>query len=98
MNLINKVPPEILLEIFSFSAFEFEYGIASHTEPPWTLAQVCGRWRRLAIAAHELWSSIELNTQSMNASYFNMLTTWFNRSGNHPLDIKLAMFPPWRYG
>ena len=91
MPPIHTVPPEVLLNIFSQGITDAEYVSATHHVAPWVLTQVCRDWRRLAVVAHELWCSFALDTERMNDSLVQMMSTWISRSGNLPLAVSLSM-------
>ncbi|KAJ7609031.1 hypothetical protein FB45DRAFT_703426, partial [Roridomyces roridus] len=59
---VRRTPPEVLAEIFSWtlpSSDELE-GCSSvrmkMEKSPWTLGQVCRRWRAIALSTPSLWS------------------------------------------
>ncbi|KII87665.1 hypothetical protein PLICRDRAFT_141587, partial [Plicaturopsis crispa FD-325 SS-3] len=58
---IRRVPPEILSEIFlqSISPAEEQTSFMRHSgRTPMILAQVCRRWRAVALSTSRLWSTI----------------------------------------
>ncbi|KAF9008525.1 hypothetical protein BDZ89DRAFT_1078982 [Hymenopellis radicata] len=61
-----------------------EYDSMHPSHPPWTLSQVCGRWRRLSLSLPELWSRFNLDLWL----HKNRITP--QRSGNYPLSLYLA--------
>ncbi|KAK7023698.1 hypothetical protein VNI00_016586 [Paramarasmius palmivorus] len=53
---INILPVELLTEIFKQSRNEFATSL--FTDTPWNLALVCRKWREIAFATPDLWTSI----------------------------------------
>ncbi|KAK1229541.1 hypothetical protein PQX77_007367 [Marasmius sp. AFHP31] len=60
---------------------------------PWTLGQVCRRWRRLAISLPDLWTTIDINWDGIlmgeRAQLFleRRLSLFLQRSSDRPLSI-----------
>lgn len=63
----KKLPPELLLEIFSHAgAFVkgpvlVQRGINLLERHPWTFSHVCSRWRQVLASAHSLWDDVCVN-------------------------------------
>lgn len=63
MSLINRLPPELLAEIFerTIPAFSSD-SLTDSWEAPWIIGQVSSFWRRLVLSLPYVWSSISVNT------------------------------------
>jgi hypothetical protein len=63
---------------------------------PWTLGQVCTRWRHTVRQLHQLWSTIDVVYRDVEfgdkGGFINLIEEGLNRSGSWPLHIRLA-FP-----
>ncbi|KAL1697754.1 hypothetical protein EV121DRAFT_298032 [Schizophyllum commune] len=63
--------------------------------PPYTLCQVCGRWRAVFASAGDLWNSVYLNVYDPNpgalARNCTALENALRASGSYPLRIRLAV-------
>ncbi|KDN48827.1 hypothetical protein RSAG8_02814, partial [Rhizoctonia solani AG-8 WAC10335] len=93
---INALPAEVLTRIFSMlrsCCFE------SRKSPklavpiyPDTLAQVCSRWRRIAIGSCALWSHIDLSASDKDLSQrlLSRAKAFRSRSNELPLDIHIV--------
>jgi len=86
--LIHKFPPEISSQIF------IQYAIASHRYMKMLLylGAICQKWRRLAWATPELWTSVFLPVGTGGISGRSnhpkkLLVRWLERSGGLPLTI-----------
>ncbi|KAF5378782.1 hypothetical protein D9615_006935 [Tricholomella constricta] len=55
---------------------------------PMILAQVCRRWRGIALSTPMLWSSLRI-VCNCGGQYIPLLKTWLKRSGTCPLTISL---------
>ena len=86
-SLIHKFPPEIASLIFIQCSPPIE-SIDIHFRPnPLYLGAVCQKWRQLAWATPELWTS--LNIRSFSRDRAQLVREWLDRSASLPLDIKL---------
>ncbi|KAJ7181238.1 hypothetical protein C8R46DRAFT_864078, partial [Mycena filopes] len=62
-------------------------------QAPLHLSQVCSRWRAIALATPQLWTSIYLELFDDHQapveedSTASLLDLWFARAGGHPLSI-----------
>jgi hypothetical protein len=65
---INRLPDELLLEIFQAIPREFSGPRGSSSlqrfplDPVWTVSHVCGRWRTVALSCPSLWSFLLYDT------------------------------------
>ncbi|KAF7794538.1 hypothetical protein EIP86_005672 [Pleurotus ostreatoroseus] len=79
---IERLPPEILLQIFSFSVHQEDdeqLGLAL-VRRPFTLSHVCQQWRSLSLTASDLWTSLVFNSPSA-------VNIFVARSKERPVDI-----------
>ncbi|KIY65810.1 hypothetical protein CYLTODRAFT_492005 [Cylindrobasidium torrendii FP15055 ss-10] len=74
---INRLPSELLIEIFKFQPWDDGYGyhLSDSTKGPWILAAVCRQWRQLVIGEPRLWGTLSM---------------LFGVSHNPPVDIFLS--------
>ncbi|KAJ2930788.1 hypothetical protein H1R20_g6306, partial [Candolleomyces eurysporus] len=80
---ISRLPPEILIEIFSLVC-------QSSSTTPVFLGSICADWRSLAWNTPLLWSRITLEvSDALPKSRPDLLSEWLLRSNNLPLHIKL---------
>ncbi|KIM36224.1 hypothetical protein M413DRAFT_449280 [Hebeloma cylindrosporum] len=91
-RLIHRFPPEIASTIFfqySLEKLRFEYT----RDNPILLGAVCQKWRQLAWATPELWTSIYIgpDMEKMNWSSHTerIFSEWLERSRTLPLSIRL---------
>ncbi|KAK0491703.1 hypothetical protein EDD18DRAFT_1334584 [Armillaria luteobubalina] len=94
----RRLPTELLTDIF-IRCSSLRDRSDSPLDPsafPWTLSHVCRKWREVAIATPELWSSIHLNFEDdpfLNGSRKReaafMLGIILDRARPHDLDISI---------
>ncbi|KAK0479835.1 hypothetical protein EDD18DRAFT_1364099 [Armillaria luteobubalina] len=94
----RRLPAELLTDIF-IRCSSLRDRSDSPLDPgafPWTLSHVCRKWREVAIATPELWSSIHLNFEDdrfLNGSRKReaafMLGVILDRARPHDLDISI---------
>ncbi|EJD35150.1 hypothetical protein AURDEDRAFT_175784 [Auricularia subglabra TFB-10046 SS5] len=60
-------------------------------EDRWRVAQVCSYWRHTIIGLPMLWNSIDITSDSDNNVFDRIFPVLLARSGNLPLDVKLAV-------
>lgn len=82
LSQINSLPPELMREIFGFAVSSPDEKLAL------TLAQVCQRWRAIALQQRGLWSTVEAewSLQLQNIS--------MDRSGSSPIDFVIGTGVP----
>ena len=88
--LIHKFPPEIASHIFmQYSPpdnfFDRPYGTS-----PLYLGAVCQKWRQLAWATPQLWTSIRIHIESHKGRRTQFVLEWLDRSASLPLTIRLS--------
>jgi hypothetical protein len=95
LSPVRKVPDELLAEIFTYCLPWFSEKKAKNNaflrrEAPLLLAQICSRWRTVAISTQELWSfiRIEYGKFTLHRDMANM-ALWLERSGTYPLSLVL---------
>lgn len=89
---VNRLPPEILSNIFFF-ALETPVRVFDLTGGPWSLALVCRQWRTIVLESPRLWTSIEVATSGdLRHAYARapaFITDILGRSKSAPLDVSL---------
>ncbi|KAJ6580725.1 hypothetical protein B0H19DRAFT_928456, partial [Mycena capillaripes] len=64
LSVLRRIPPEVLGEIFSWSLPTSASSIGRprfhRTDSPWSLTQISGRWRAVAVSNPFLWSFIAI--------------------------------------
>ncbi|KAJ7748743.1 hypothetical protein DFH07DRAFT_721514, partial [Mycena maculata] len=83
---VARVPLEISSEIFVQS-------LSPHPEPgsqniPMLLLNVCSTWTTIALSTPRLWSAIHIDFPQAQG-FEQVLDTWLQRAGNHPLSMSL---------
>ncbi|KAJ7650907.1 hypothetical protein FB45DRAFT_703067, partial [Roridomyces roridus] len=63
---IQRLPYEVLEEIFAMSLPEDGYPSMTRTDAPLLLSRVCSEWRTLALSMPYLWSSLHITVPSQN--------------------------------
>ncbi|KAK7469260.1 hypothetical protein VKT23_003745 [Stygiomarasmius scandens] len=102
LSAFRRLPPEILIEIFSFSLQttldRFVVNLSPTQHMLWRLGQVCGRWRAI-VCQHmrRFWSSIVIDTNKLSdetqytPEYVRfLLETCLLRSGSHSLTFEVV--------
>lgn len=94
---IHRLPPELLNHVFSFDDCTAD---TFPTPFAWTVAHVCGYWRRVALNTPRLWSTIVLDLSSFHVfrhrlnSRLQLLDTYLVLSKSAPLDFVIALPSP----
>ncbi|KAK7462429.1 hypothetical protein VKT23_008027 [Stygiomarasmius scandens] len=90
LHPIRRLPPEVLAEIFISTSADLTNPLCMK-EPPWILAQVCHRWRSIALSLPKLYSSLalrlDLRATEASAKAVSILAEYLVRSGSYPLTI-----------
>ncbi|KAJ2994882.1 hypothetical protein NUW54_g7481 [Trametes sanguinea] len=100
MLAVNKLPPEILLEVFKHAIRQSDESRPSSdsrhdrasTESARTLIQlthVCKRWRNVALTASTLWTRID-------DAHPERMVAFSRRSGSAPISMRLSQTDPHR--
>ncbi|KAJ7186501.1 hypothetical protein C8R46DRAFT_1184491 [Mycena filopes] len=59
---------------------------------PTSLAQICRKWRDIALSTPELWSSMSVTLESKKVdNQKTFLETWLSRSRAHPISVSLTL-------
>ncbi|KAK0215570.1 hypothetical protein IW262DRAFT_1400952 [Armillaria fumosa] len=90
--LIRRIPPEIFMGIFSYTA-SFSPDILDTSSAPWVIGQVCRSWRSICMKmCPSLWSSIHIFTDPCihKKDPRSLLQTVLSRSRQHGLAIRLT--------
>ncbi|KAF7375548.1 F-box domain-containing protein [Mycena sanguinolenta] len=90
---ILSLPVETTTEIFRRCTPAQSNLGKSPSEAPWVLAQVCRRWRQIAINTPYLWQSLLFRDDEES---MELLHLWLSRSGRLPLKLNLTSIDPSR--
>ncbi|KII84432.1 hypothetical protein PLICRDRAFT_365336 [Plicaturopsis crispa FD-325 SS-3] len=89
-SAIQRMPPEVLGEIFAFSLPAGRWIEPKIDEAPLLLCRVCRRWRNIAISTPSLWSSISITVAEHHSKpQLPLIQTWLSRSGHRPLSFSI---------
>ncbi|KAH7887151.1 hypothetical protein F5I97DRAFT_2021313, partial [Phlebopus sp. FC_14] len=89
-SAIRRLPPEILGEIFLYCLPEYPYITQCHRYTPLVLTWVCQRWRSIAMATPQLWSSLAMTLhKTTKADYRLQCETWLARAKDIPLILSI---------
>ncbi|KAJ7035971.1 hypothetical protein C8F04DRAFT_1340353 [Mycena alexandri] len=85
------LPTEIVSRIFVACLPGHRRTRPSSRTVPLTLAQICSRWRSIALATSELWTSpdLQLTYRSTAKGLLPLLDAWILRAKGHPLSLTL---------
>ncbi|KAJ7218737.1 hypothetical protein C8J57DRAFT_1198931 [Mycena rebaudengoi] len=100
ISVTRRVPPEILGEIFLMTLPSQEDVLSDEAScvdsSPWLVGRICSRWREIALALPELWTTILINDYDGSNAHPSLLLRrvkiLLHRSANQSLHIYLA--PP----
>ena len=90
--LIHKFPPEIASHIFiQYSPPPSTFFKELNTNNPLYLGAVCQKWRQLAWATPDLWTSLSIipNAKYNSIDRPALVNEWLERSASLPLTIRL---------
>jgi hypothetical protein len=100
---INRLPREILAEIFSLCVPKMasEEAQMLTSDAPLLLCLVCSTWRELALATPKIWTTVGIvicrrHRDSDVSAAAHIITTWLKRSGALPLTLRLDYNPYYR--
>jgi hypothetical protein len=89
---IHKFPPEIASHIFMQYSPPSERFDRPHKTSPLYLGAVCQKWRQLAWATPQLWSSFQICISSTQPHQDQLILEWLDRSTGLPLTIRLSSY------
>ncbi|KAJ7472772.1 hypothetical protein FB451DRAFT_1469843 [Mycena latifolia] len=96
-SLFRRLPHEVLAEVFlryqeidEANERDWRSGDLSSSAPKWIVAQVCGRWRAVALSTPRLWTNIKLLAAGdmTEDSFVSLLSLQIERSGELPLSLQ----------
>jgi len=96
LSPLRRFPPELLCYIFEFFAPSRSYintpdNHSRWSELPWSLSQVCHRWRGISLSMPLLWTKIPLLVPLMrhtiDPSFLQFYTGFLLRSADQPIDV-----------
>ncbi|KAJ7472769.1 hypothetical protein FB451DRAFT_1175481 [Mycena latifolia] len=93
LSLFRRLPHEVVAEVFLRCQENKESGRDLRCDPRWIIAQVCGRWRAVALSTPSLWADIEIHPWSQGyvvseRSLVFLLSLQIERSGQTPLSLR----------
>ncbi|KAK0194942.1 hypothetical protein F5146DRAFT_265701 [Armillaria mellea] len=87
---VRRLPDDIVSKIFSHCVPALDADITSPSldprQAPWTLAQICTSWRRVALRTGRLWATVAVNMQTDLSAAFH-LSTQLSRAQGHNLSV-----------
>ncbi|KAF8914485.1 hypothetical protein CPB85DRAFT_1252100 [Mucidula mucida] len=87
---VYRLPPELMLDIFHWAAFwSPSQNILDPRSVPWTLGQVCARWREMALNCTSLWQTIVFTSPYPTHSG-KILAQCLARSRDRPIDVSIT--------
>ncbi|KAJ3819525.1 hypothetical protein F5880DRAFT_1090702 [Lentinula raphanica] len=90
-NAVNRLPTEILTEIFLNVRDTATGYTTTITEGLWPISHVSRKWRNVAISMPQLWSNISIGVIETPAkNELQLLNTALARSGSHPLHVNAS--------
>lgn len=92
LALINRLPGELLAQIFAHSIAPDSWIDLAIDSPPLIFARVCKLWHSVAFSTPSLWSSIRavLDYENPAAHKLKALSQWLGRAGACPLSLSLS--------
>ncbi|KAJ7624228.1 hypothetical protein DFH06DRAFT_1445861 [Mycena polygramma] len=101
-SIIRRFPTELLGEIFDLLNADNNIAAAAHRTKEMIAktellqaSQVCSRWYGVIMGTRRLWSTIIVDTnwwpESGSSDLFRLLACSLERSGDHPLDMQIAV-------
>ncbi|KAF8597677.1 hypothetical protein BDV93DRAFT_562094 [Ceratobasidium sp. AG-I] len=93
LALINKLPPEVLQQIFAalpLCVHNIDNEVPLHIGSIEVITEVCGYWRRMAINTACLWTHIDLTVGSNFHALYQRSTNFFERSRGAPIHLHIS--------
>ncbi|KAJ3973359.1 hypothetical protein EV361DRAFT_68251 [Lentinula raphanica] len=89
---INRLPTEILVEIFLILRDTSKEYTTTITQGVWPLTHVSHKWRNITVSLPKLWSHISIGGIEKPAKdQLQLLKTALARSGSHPLHLEASL-------
>lgn len=94
---VRFLPTEILQQIFKYCLPNDRYVIPHILSAPLLLCQICRRWRDIAQATPELWSSIDVHDWGVWTAelYTAMVARWLAAARTRPLAVSVVCLQKW---
>lgn len=94
---VRFLPTEILQQIFKSCLPNDRYVIPHILSAPLLLCQICRRWRDIAQATPELWSSIDVHDWGVWTAdfYTAMVARWLAAARTRPLTVSVVCLQKW---
>ncbi|KAG1746089.1 hypothetical protein EDB19DRAFT_2037439 [Suillus lakei] len=94
---VRFLPTEILQQIFKSCLPSDRYVIPHILSAPLLLCQICHRWRDIAQATPELWSSIDVHDWGVWTAdfYTAMVARWLAAARTRPLAVSVVCLQKW---
>ncbi|KAJ8516798.1 hypothetical protein ONZ45_g5922 [Pleurotus djamor] len=90
----DRLPNELLAEIFMFCLRDPEISKPHRNYAPLLPRSVCKRWREVVSRCPELWTRIAVTVTEYNISMTpDHFSEWLSHSGACPLDISISIYP-----
>ncbi|KAF7356225.1 hypothetical protein MVEN_00953900 [Mycena venus] len=102
LSPLRRMPTELLSLIFGFLS---RFKLRERQNPaPWTVSQVCYRWREIVSSQPSFWTRIDLDLGNLNNRSLKTptqtsfgLVTQLRWSGKEPLDVVFTSYRPYVY-
>ncbi|KAH8119562.1 hypothetical protein DFH11DRAFT_1565702 [Phellopilus nigrolimitatus] len=100
LPLLQRVPPEILLEIFLECHFSRPIHTLSIRQAPLNVSQTCRYWRDVALSSSLLWAHLDFHSRRSRFQHDHLryilttMDTWFLRSNKAPLSFNMHISIP----
>lgn len=66
LSPVRRLPPELLMEIFSWTRNSQSYHVHRMKGSPWVVSHVCKTWRAAALSCPELWTNFIVSHRSVH--------------------------------
>ncbi|KAF8972137.1 hypothetical protein BDZ97DRAFT_2070738 [Flammula alnicola] len=100
LSPIQRLPPEILTEVFIHCLPRAQFVEPNGTDAPLLLMQVCTGWWRICVSSPQLWSSLDIFPKNPKPAECDedvlisnralLLNVWIPRSGDLPLSLSMG--------
>jgi hypothetical protein len=95
--LIQRIPVELLAEIFLLCISTRSPPMVHATEPPTSLCRVCRTWREVALNLPRLWTALSVDMDALaagaaeNKSISDLVHQWVARASHLPLTFRFKL-------